>query len=300
MPGAYILGGITLVSELPLPELIAVEPESTTPHAVSIRVGDVPDALPGAVAIDSHCFATPSQYLLGIDGIGRYLVSHGQEIVVSPAPGAAPLDVRAYLLGTIFVVLCQQRALLPLHASAVISRAGVVAFLGHSGQGKSSLAAHLAARGFTVMADDICLIDPSLPGPTMVVPTAPWLKLWRASLENLGRPADALFRVFSEDDKYRLPLTPMRESHPLHMLVFLDRAPSPVVRMEEVSSFAAVPQLMDLTHQAYVLQATGQQEENFIRCSRIASQVKAFRLSRPWGLEHLEPTVDAIEKMLRT
>ena len=31
-------------------------------------------------------------------------------------------DVRSYLIGSVFVVLCQQRGLLPLHASAVTAR----------------------------------------------------------------------------------------------------------------------------------------------------------------------------------
>ena len=151
----------------------------------------------------------------------RYLVTKGREIVVDPDASALPLDVRAYLLGAIFVVLCQQRGLLPLHASAVAGKSGVVAFLARSGQGKSTLAAHLAQRGFRVLADDVCLIDATQPA-AMVIPTAPWLKLWRNSLENLGGQAKGLERVFSDDDKYRLPLVPLFEPEPIRKLVFLE------------------------------------------------------------------------------
>ncbi len=257
-------------------------------------------ALPGAVEIDPWCHATSSTYLLHIEGVARYLVRDGEEIVISPSPQALLLDVRAYLLSTVFVVLCQQRGLLPLHASAVCGDAGVVAFVGESGQGKSSLAAHLEERGFPVIADDICLIDPAQPGELMVAPTAPWLKLWRTSLEGLGRPADDLTRVFSDDDKYRLPLAAQADSQPLRSLVFLDREVSTmVVKLEELSAVAAVPRLMNLTHQAYLLEATGQRKESFLRCSRVCSQAKAYRLIRPWGVEHMGPTVDALEKFLR-
>ncbi len=41
---------------------------------------------------------------------------------------------------------------------------------------------------------------------------------------------------------------------------------------------------MNLTHQAYVLEATGQRQESFLRCSRVSSQARAYRLIRPWGL----------------
>ena len=55
-----------------------------------------------------------------------------------------------------------------------------------------------------MVADDICLIDTGKEG--LVVPTAPWLKLWRNSLDSLERQAEGLERIFSEDDKYRLLL----------------------------------------------------------------------------------------------
>ncbi len=298
--GVYLLGGITLVSEIALPELPHIQREHATPHPVHIRLGDVEENWPNAVEVDPDCFATPSQYFLRIHGIARYLVTHGTEIVVSPDADAPPLDVRAYLLGTIFVVLCHQRGLLPLHASAVSSPQGVVAFLGRSGQGKSSLAAHLAERGFAVVADDVCLIDPASRGDMMVIPTAPWLKLWRNSLESLGRPADGLERVFSEDDKYRLPLPSMLTLEPIRTLMFLEdgETSSPEVRLEAVSAVEAVPLLMHLTHSAYLLQAMGQREESFLRCGKVSSQARAYRLKRPWGLAHMESTVSALEKFL--
>jgi hypothetical protein len=297
--GVYAFGGITLVSEIELPELPLVQRQTAKPHPVHIRLGDVPEHLPQAVEIDPDCFATPTYYWLRIHGIGCYLVTNGEEIIVCPEPGARPLDVRAYLLGTLFVALCQQRHFLPLHASAVSCKKGAVAFLARSGQGKSSLAAYLAQRGFPVLADDVCLIDSASGGPAMVIPTAPWLKLWRNSLEHLGRQVQGLERVFSEDDKYRLPLADTLHPEPIGRLVFLETNPNQAaIEMQELSAVEAIPLLMDLTHQAYVLQATGQLEQSFLRCSRVSSQARAYRLIRPWGLEHLQSSVDAVERFL--
>jgi hypothetical protein len=298
--GVYLIGGITLFSEIALPELPLIQQQSATPHPVQVRLGAVSNHLPGAVELDPDCFATPTQYLLNIHGVARYLVTAGREIVVDPAAAAPALDVRGYLLGSIFVVLCQQRGLLPLHASAIAGKSGVVAFLGNSGQGKSTLAAHLSQRGFRVLADDVCLIDAAQPGAAMVIPTAPWLKLWRTSLENLGRKAEELDRVFTDDDKYRLPLVPVLTPERILRLVFLqaNETASTTTEIEEVPRVRAVPLLMNLTHHSYLLEATGQQEENFLRCGRVLSQARAYRLVRPWGLMHLESTVDALENLL--
>ena len=303
--GVYLLGEITLFSEIVLPELPLIQHERATPHPVTIRLGDVPHDLPGAVEVDPDCFATPSQYFLRIDGTARYLVTNGREIVVSPEADANPLDVRAWLLGNIFVALCHQRGLLPLHACAVSSepvngRQGVAAFLAHAGQGKSSLAAHLAQRGLRVLADDVCLIDPTPADEILVTPSTPWLKLWRNSLQNLGRQAEGLERVLSEHDKYRLPLEVAWKREPIRKLVFLEsnEESSSAIRMEEVPRVKAVPLLMNLTHQAYVLEATGQLQETFLRCSRVLSQARAYRLIRPWGLDHMQSTADLVEKFL--
>jgi hypothetical protein len=82
--------------------------------------------------------------------------------------------------------------------------------------------------------------------------------------------------------------------------VFLETNPNQAsaTDMQELSAVEAIPRLMDLTHQAYVLEATGQLQQSFLRCSRVSSQARAFRLIRPWGLEHLESSVDTLEKFL--
>src|SRR6185437_15564144 len=109
---------------------------------------------------------------------------------------------RSYLMGSLFAVLCHQRGLLPLHASAVATGEGAIAFLGSSGAGKSSLAAFLARAGYRVLADDICVIDPTASRYRRVLPVAPWLKLWSATLDAMGEPSSGLPLVFSADEKY--------------------------------------------------------------------------------------------------
>lgn len=300
--GVYLLGGITFVSELALPELTPVQREQPSPHPVTIRVGHVPALLSGAVRLDAYHSASATRYLLDIPGVARFLVSDGREIVVAPAPDALLSDVRSYLIGSVFVVLCQQRGLLPLHASAVYSEAGVLAFVGNSGQGKSTLAAHLAQRGYPVVADDICLIDTGKEGLVQVTPTAPWLKLWRNSLETLGARPEGLARVFSDDDKYRLPNTADLREAPLGKLIFIETAdesnPASATVMEDLSRLEALPLLMSLVHHAWLLEATGQREQTFLRCSRVLSQATAHRLIRPWGLDHLDSTLDLIQSLM--
>ena len=106
----------------------------------------------------------------------------------------------------------------------------------------------------------------TVPGYSHGDPTAPWLKLWRNSLDHLGRQAEGLERVFSDDDKYRLPLATVLTPEPIRKLVFLEghEVSSTTTEIEEVPRLEAIPLLMNLTHHSYLLEATGQREENFL------------------------------------
>lgn len=303
----YVLGGIAFASELPLPELPECPPTlATTLPRISIRVGRVPFALPGGIEVDPDCLATPTQYLLRVPGIASYRVCNGTEVVVEPDRDAIPMDIRAFLLGTIFAVLCHQRELLPLHASAVSTETGVAAFLARSGQGKSSLVANLAKRGFHIVADDICLVDSSVSGEPFVIPTAPWLKLWRASLQQLGQPIEGLDQIFSEDDKFRVPIggpltgnASVRQA--IRKLIFigdLAKDGAEQVNVKELARVHALPLLMNQVHQAYLVEAIGKRQESFLRCGQVLSQARAYRLIRPWGFQHMAETIDAIEALL--
>src|SRR2546421_132869 len=74
-----------------------------------------------------------------LGGVGAFLVRGGREIVVDPAPGVEARVLRLSILGPAFGLLLHQRGRFVLHASAVASGGGVLAFAGGSGWGKSTL-----------------------------------------------------------------------------------------------------------------------------------------------------------------
>ncbi len=130
---------------------------------VHIRLGKAPAALSAALSAAPSYEASESEFLLRLPGIATYYAREGMEIIVDPEAGAPDLDVRSYLMGSLFAIICHQRGLLPLHASAIETLQGAAAFLGASGAGKSSMVAFLARRGHRIVADDICVVDPAAP-----------------------------------------------------------------------------------------------------------------------------------------
>lgn len=298
-PQVYFLGPFRFESEFDLPELRNSAGSGEIP--IDIRLGEVPDAIPGALFDGVDCFVSPTEYLLDIPAVARFYVCNGREVRLDIVPGAPVENVTTYLLGSVFGALCHQNGMLPLHASAVEASGAVTAFLGDSAAGKSTLAACLARRGYPVVADDICLLQDHGAG-VRVIPVAGWLKLWNQSLQHLGQHAIEENRVFRSDDKFRLylqqqPIDPGQTRPPLHNVVFLERNADPhaAPSLQPVSPLEAIAGLMKLTYAGYVPELAGQKSRIFEQSARAMRQARAWQLSVPWGLDQIESVLHLLE-----
>jgi len=292
-------GPFRFESQIEIPELNNVK--GSGERLVHIGSGGVPEAIQAADFSNAAVQLSAAEYLLNIPRVARYYVADGNRVQVESVPGVPPSDISAFLLGSVFGALCHQNRLLPLHASAIAQGEQVTAFLGDSGSGKSTLAASLNQRGYSVVSDDICLVDPSDAVNPRVIPVAGWLKLWNQSLEHLGQAPDERLRVFSKEDKYRVPLPPAgNEARRLVRLVFLDReeeqdaAPT----LTRLSIPEAVAALMDMTYAVYIPVLSGQQPRLFRECAGLLAHAEAFRLRRPWSLSRSDEVLDLLEREL--
>lgn len=297
-PFVFYLGPFRFESEIEIPELRGTT--GSGEKVVTILLGGVPSAIPGAVFDGVDCHVTAAEYLLDIPGTARYYVCNGNEVHLQIVPGAPIANVSTYLLGSGFGALCHQNGMLPLHASAVESGDGVTAFLGHSGAGKSTLAACLMRRGHRIVSDDICLLQPEGDG-MRVVPVAGWLKLWNETLQYLGETPVERNRVYSTDDKFRLflnePSEALKSRRRLDRVVFLARSADSrgEPKLDSVSSLDGITGLMRLTYAGYVPEFAGQRSRVFQQCGRVMQQAKAWRLTVPWDLDRMETVLDLLD-----
>jgi hypothetical protein len=135
-----------------------------------------------------------------LEKVGAFLVRGGREIVIDPAPDVEDRVLRLSILGPALALLLHQRGLLVLHASVVARDGDAVAFLGHNGWGKSTIAAALHAKGYDLVADDVAAIKVDDDGPS-VLPGFPQVKLWPAAATLLGERPDQLPQLHPSFDK---------------------------------------------------------------------------------------------------
>lgn len=272
----YRYQGVTVLSNREIPVLthFAV-PLDDSPCDVRIRFED------------RETQHLADDFILEIRDVATFTIRGLHEIIVVPRPAASVYKVHLFLTGSVWGALMYRRGALMIHASAVCSGTGAVAFCARSGSGKSTLAALLTSEGYPLISDDLCCIRLSADGPATVYPSIARLKLWRDAVEELGwkprerqddyfRPGKYLY-VKREADC----LSPM----PLRALYILGWGAAGISRL---TGFHAITRLLAAaTWRGDLLMAAGKPEEHFAQCSELLKKVECWEFRRPRELTQL-------------
>jgi hypothetical protein len=289
--------GLTICSSISLPEVVAV-PE-TKPDVI-IRVGQIGSYPQRASCSGGYFCLAPGEAFFYWDGVGAFLVRHGQEIIVDPLLGVSEDIIRLPLLGMVLSAVLQQRGILGLHASAIALHGGAVAFLGHKGQGKSTIATTFYARGHALVGDDLVAMDVNDLGHPMVLPGFPQLKLMpEAVIAALGDDPTQLRQLAAGYEKRaRIATTGFSLARlPLKRLYILEEGET--LAIEPLRPQDALLHVLGQSYPARIFRQGLQGQEaasNFTQCAGVATQVPAFRLKRPKSLTLLLATAQLLEE----
>lgn len=201
----YRIFGLTVASDIPLPEATMIDPpmaENLAETEISVELGEVPPSLPEGRICAPWLEFKGAACLLRFEGIGRFLVEQGRRIVVEKALSASYDDLRGFLFGSAFGAVVHQRGLVPLHVSAVATPKGAVAFTGESGAGKSTLAALLNKEmGWPLICDDVAVLGREA-DEFHLASGVNTVKLWQDALQTLDRSSEGLRRDLTRYDKF--------------------------------------------------------------------------------------------------
>jgi hypothetical protein len=286
---SYTAYGLKINSALALPELMPAEGRAD----LIVRLGKV--ELANLDRSASGCIrATSGEVHLFWKEAGAFLVRDGREIVVDPAQGIDERILRLVVLGPGLGALLYQRGWLTLHASSVDVGGEVVAFLGEKGEGKSTMAAALCARGHHLVADDITAVRVTDVGDPSAYPGYPQLKLWPDAVASLGEDPDTIPQLVPVAQKRARRVTTgfAIKPLPLRRIYVLGGGDSPEItplRPQE-----ALVQLIRHTYGRELLQAV-ESRSHFLRCTRVVNKVPINSLNRPYTLFGLSDVARLVE-----
>ena len=197
----YQLFGLNIVSEL---SLSGIKESNFSNPDLYIKIGSVPSTLDNYKDKGVFYYAAPGRFLFEMDSVGRFWVNEGKEIIIEKHKTAIDTEVNLFLLGSVMGAALLQRGLTPLHGSAILKDGRAIVIGGKSGAGKSSLAAAFINRGYSLLSDDITVIDVQN-DLVHVKRGIQRLKLWADSLKSLQLEESTSSRVRPSLEKFYLP-----------------------------------------------------------------------------------------------
>lgn len=214
-------------------------------------------------------------------GHGRFCVAaDGGTIECAPSEGPAWRWHRPFFAQAL-PIASALKGFEVLHASGVVIEGRALAFVGHSGAGKTSLAVHLVNQGAELLADDVVALSPSS-GGVSAHPGVRFANIVEEQYEAIPAERRERFgRVIGQSEKLHIVIGPMAQAAaPLTALYFLERRLS----VEELSFERLNPpdpaRLLAATFLSHVntpARLTAQLEV----CAAIAAGVPTFTLRVP-------------------
>jgi hypothetical protein len=309
---SYRAYGLILESNVPLPELAYVNGNG---GEAECSFQFLPMQGPGPASSHGfHHWRLPngeiwlswarqgSGYLLRFHDLADFLVStDGKEIRCYSAPNTPLETVRHLFLDQVLPLVLSYKGRLVLHASAVVTPEGAIAFLGVTGQGKSTLTGSFVKQGFSLLTDD-CLLVKEEEGQLFGIPSYPGLRLWPDVLSTLFGQQPVLSEVAHYTEKKRLSLN--------NGLLPYSANPAPLQRMYVVAPHKEIEDkraitiaplssrdaFIELAKHACRLDTTDRERlsEEFECLGRVAATLVLHRLAFPRDLSLLSAVREAI------
>lgn len=222
------------------------------------------------------------QCFVDVDGVASFAFASTGPVV---ATAETPHDdvVQDTWVRSVLPLVVQARGRQVLHASAVSTAGGIVAFCGRSGAGKSTLAAILHYAGHEVVADDALAFEPGPMGVT-AFPVPFRLRLRAEAASHLDLPAIAFTRVAAEPA-------------PLRRVVLLEDAgpdDPAIVTPGGAEAFASI-----MRH-AYCFELEGHKEQLVAAYAQLCATVPMARFAYPRSFERVTETLAALSPLLRS
>jgi hypothetical protein len=307
----YPYADLTIASTFPLVELRAAKnkSEGLSPD-LTLYLFDSPPKEPaqndvirhwrtGDQSIALSLFRQGQGFLLRFPFLADFVIDEsGCRIGAWPAPETDEETLRHLLLDQVLPRVLGYQGRLVLHASAVCVDGQVLAFMGETGKGKSTLAASFHAAGFHLLTDDGLVVTAGDSG-SLALPVYPGLRLWPQSMNALFAEPPVSTVMASCSGKNRVLLTDNREneSGELAAIYILAEPDSG----NETSTVTVLPlsaraSCIDLVRNSFQLDVSDHKQAKslFATASAVAERVPVFSLSYPRDFSCLPAVHDVI------
>jgi hypothetical protein len=242
-------------------------------------------------------YRTARGYLLRFPELADFEVSRDGRVVHGwPVPGVDEPTVRHLYLNQVLPLALGKQGKLVFHASAVELEGVGVAFMGESGRGKSTLAAHFATHGFRFLTDDGLVME-QVNGDWCLFPSHPSIRLLEDSQQALIAAGVATAPPVAYTSKSRIlagdAIAFCAEPRRLHRVYFLGSGSAATPQIERLGASAA---LIELVKHSFLIDIEEREllAAHFDELSRLTALPLFYRLDYPRRFDALTTVQQAI------
>lgn len=283
MKYTYLIGGITIESDIFFPELIQTDKKAD----VQLMYGEVPEHLERNNVDFPFIEANENQYLLKLEKIGRLLVEDGTTITFQKDEKAHAHDLEKYFFSNAFGALSYQRNCIPIHGGVFIHKGKGILVSGISGNGKSTLLASLYLKGYELLSDDISNLEIKN-GKLFAQPSFPSVLLWKDTADQLNIDLNSVPKLRSDMEKYILPINEQFVATPIELKKIIILQNTEISEQKiELKGLGKIDSLRRNAFKPWMINAFGKQKNHFIELSKIANlvQLEVFQNDKKEGIE---------------
>lgn len=298
---SYKAFGLSIFSEIELPELSIIEPLADYNLQIKIGKTELPELKKTSIyrrGIRAGFGQDDSGNLyLSWEGVGNFCAVNGGLLIISPLtedPNLLSLFTVSEALGLILF----QKGFFLLHASSVRVGNEAWCFMGSPGAGKSTTAAAFIKMGCNLLSDDLTAIGFDENGEAIIIPAYPQLKIWDRTVNGLQYDKSNLQPVSEGVNKfsYQPKADFLHEPVKLKEIFFLHKARNRPSVQALAASEIPTETLKNFPLPVQLLSGKSLQK-HFIQSFQCAKSANMWRKRRPNGFELLE---DWVKKSLST
>lgn len=228
---------------------------------------------------------------LSLPELASFRVSNGNKISIHKEnKEVSDGDLRTFLLGSIFGGILIQKEMLLLHANALSKDGQAILFMGHSGDGKSTLAYNLIRKGWKLLSDDLVALNSKFE----VLPGIPRIKLWQDSITEFGLDKYKLPLVRKNINKYLLMNENIKveESRlPLKILYIINRNDKKSLcmpRYDVTKKRDALELILSYCYRTRFIKGLGKEKAIFLKIANLINEKKIMVANLPNNLKKID------------
>lgn len=279
----YKAFGLSIVSEVPLPELPHMDNHQVDSIDIEIKIEDLSTLWHELSDGQDEFVIRENLVMFQVPNIATFSMQEGKRISISPMEEYEEDMIRLWILGTCMGAILMQRKVFPLHGSAVAINGKAYAFVGDSGAGKSTLASAFLNQGYQLLSDDVIAVSLSPDNTPIVTPSYPQQKLWQDSLNNFGMETSNYRSIYGRETKYNVPVPSKYFPNPLPLAgVFeLVKTGDGEVEIRRIKKLERFQTLFYHTFRNFLIADLGLVDWHFHTSAAILNKIDVYQLCRP-------------------